>query len=79
MLSYCLNCNKNAERADLTVLKTKNDKTMLSWKCVICGSRRSRFIKNQEASESLSSSCIKTSLRFHYRIIFCLKCIDPLT
>ena len=30
MLSYCLNCNKNAERADLTVLKTKNDKTMLS-------------------------------------------------
>ena len=32
------------------VLKTKNDKTMISSKCDICNTKKSRFIKKQEAS-----------------------------
>ena len=31
-------------------------------KCAICGSKNSRFIKEQEASESLNSLRIKTAL-----------------
>ena len=31
-------------------------------KCVICGSKKSRFIKNQEAKELLSNLGIKTPL-----------------
>ena len=44
------------------MLKTKNGKIMLSSKCDICGNRKSRFIKNQEAIRSLSSLGIKTPL-----------------
>ena len=35
---------------------------MLLRKCAICGSKKSRFIKNQEAKESLSNLGIKTPL-----------------
>ena len=35
---------------------------MLSSKCAACGSKRSRFIKEQEKKGLLSSSGIKTSL-----------------
>ena len=35
---------------------------MLLSKCVICGSEKSRFIKNQEAKELLSNLSIKTPL-----------------
>ena len=35
---------------------------MLSSKCAICGSRKSRFMKEQEAKGLFSSLGIKTSL-----------------
>ena len=35
---------------------------MLLSKCAICGSKKSRFIKNQEAKGVLSNSGIKTPL-----------------
>ena len=35
---------------------------MLLSKCSICGSKKSRFIKNQEAKELLSNLGIKTPL-----------------
>ena len=35
---------------------------MLSSKCAICGSRKSRFMKEQEANELLNSLGIKTPL-----------------
>ena len=35
---------------------------MLSSKCAICGSRKSRFMKEQEANGLLSSLGIKTPL-----------------
>ena len=31
------------------VIKTKNGRTMLLSKCAICGSKKSRFMKKQEA------------------------------
>ena len=35
---------------------------MLLSKCAICGSKKSRFIRKQEASGFLSSLCLKTPL-----------------
>ena len=35
---------------------------MVLSKCAICGSKKSRFIKNQETKELLSNLGIKTSL-----------------
>ena len=53
---------KNTKNIDAKVLKTKNDKTMLSSKCAIEGSRKSRFMKEQEAKRLLRSLRIKTLL-----------------
>ena len=53
---------KNKENVDSKVLKTKNDKTMLSLKCVVCSSKKSRFMKEQEAKGILSSLGLKIPL-----------------
>ena len=62
MKSYCLKCRKNTENINLRVLKTTNGGTMLLSKCAICDSKKSRFIKNQEAKGLLSNLGIKTPL-----------------
>ena len=62
MESYCLKCKKNTENINPKVSKTSNGRTMVLSKCAICGSKKSRFIKNQEAKELLSNLGIKTSL-----------------
>ena len=54
MESYCLKCRKNTENIDPQVSSTTNARTMILSKCAICGSKRSRFIKNQEAKGLLS-------------------------
>ena len=53
---------KNAENINPRVSKPSNGKTMVLPKCAICGSTKSRFIKKQEASETLSSLGFKTPL-----------------
>ena len=47
MLSYFLNCKKNSENVGKKVLKTKNTRTMLSSKCIVDGSKKSRFIREE--------------------------------
>ena len=44
------------------VSNTSNGKTMILSKCAICGSKKSRFIKNQEAKRLLSKLGIRTPL-----------------
>ena len=44
------------------VSETINGKTMLLSKCAICGSKKSRFMKEQEAKGILSSLDLKTPL-----------------
>ena len=46
---------KNTENVDPKVLKTKNGRTMLLSKCAVCGSKKSRFMKEQVAKGILSS------------------------
>ena len=62
MKSYCLKCKKDTENINPNVSKTRNNRTMLLSKCAICGSKKSRFIKNQEAKGILSNLGIKTPL-----------------
>ena len=62
MLSYCLKCKKNTESINPKVLKTTNGKTMILSKCAICGSKKSKFIKEQQAKGLLSNLGLRTSL-----------------
>ena len=55
MLSYCLKCRKNTEIRNPKVVRTKNGRIMLLSKFSICDSKKSIFIKEQEASGLLSS------------------------
>ena len=62
MKSYCLKCRKDTENINSKVLKTSNGRTMVLSKCAVCGSKKSRFITNQEAKGLLSNLGIKTPL-----------------
>ena len=62
MKSYYLKCRKSTENINPRVSKTSNGKTKLLSKCTICDSKKSRFIKNQEAKGILSNLGIRTPL-----------------
>ena len=62
MLSYCLKCKKNTESINPIVSKTSNGQTIILSKCAICDSKKSKFIKEQQAKVLLSNLGIKTPL-----------------
>ena len=62
MLSYCLKCRKNIESKNAKVVRTKTRRITLLLKCAVRDSKKSKFIKQQEASGLLRSLGIKTSL-----------------
>ena len=62
MKSYCLKCKKDTENINPKVSKISNKRIMVLSKCTICGSKKSRFIENQEAKGLLSNLGIKTPL-----------------
>ena len=66
MLSYCLKCRKSTESQNPKIARTENGRIMLLSNCVVCNSKKSKFIKEQEASELLSSLGIKTPLNKIY-------------
>ena len=62
MESYCLKCKRNSENIDPKDSAGSNGRVMMLWKCAICGSKKSRFIKSKEAKGLLSKLSIKTPL-----------------
>ena len=67
MLTYCLKCRKNTKNIDAKMIKTKNGNLVFLSKRTVCNSKKSRFIKEQEAKRLLSNLGIKTPLsKFHY-------------
>ena len=62
MESYCLKCKKHTENIDPNVSASSNGRVMILSKRAICGSKKSRFIKHQEAKGLLSKLGIKTPL-----------------
>ena len=62
MESYCLKCKIYTKNINPQVPSTSNGKMMILSKCAICGSKKSKFIKKQEAKGLLSKLGIKTPL-----------------
>ena len=62
MKSYCLKCKVDSKNIDLRVSNTINGRTMILSKCAICSSKKSRFIKDQEAKGLLRSLGVRTPL-----------------
>ena len=61
MKTYCSKCKKNTKNVNPKISSSSNGKGMIS-KCAICSSKKSRFIKNQEAKGLLSNLGIRTPL-----------------
>ena len=61
MLSYCSKCRRNTEKKSKSC-KIKNARMMLLSKCEVCEYKKLKYIKDQEATELLSSLGIKTPL-----------------
>ena len=62
MESYCLKCTKYTKNINPQVLGTSNGKLMILSNCAICGNKKSKFIKKQDAKGLLSKLDIKTPL-----------------
>ena len=60
MKSYCLKCRKDTEIINPRVSNTRNGRTMILSKCAICGSKKLKFVKNEESKGLLSNLCVKT-------------------
>ena len=62
ILSYCLKCRKNTKNINPKISENSNGKTMILSNCIICGTKKSKFIKKQKANGLLSSLGIKRPL-----------------
>ena len=61
MKTYCVNCRKDTENIDPKIVRKKN-RLVIQLKCSVCGIKKSRFVKEQEARVLLSNLGIKTPL-----------------
>ena len=43
-ITYCLSCKKDTRNINLRIVKTKNNKRVMSSKCSICNNKKSIFI-----------------------------------
>ena len=62
MLSHCLKCGENTKSISPLVSKGINGGTITLSKCVVCNTKKTRFIKKQEAKGLLSNLGIRTLL-----------------
>ena len=62
MKSYCLKGKKNTENINPRVSNTSNGRKTILSKCATCGSKKSKFIKNQEAKGLFSNLGVRTPL-----------------
>ena len=62
MKSYFLKCKKDTENKNPRDSNTSNGRIMILSKCAICGNKKFRFTKNQEAKDLLSNLGIRTPL-----------------
>ena len=62
MPTYCLKCRRDTENINPKMVRTKNNRLIMQSKCPICGIKKLRFVKEQEAKGLLSNLGIKTPL-----------------
>ena len=59
---YCVKCRKDTENIDSKMVRTKDNRLIMQAKCLSCGIKKSRLLKEQEAKGLLSNLGIKTLL-----------------
>ena len=57
--TYCLSCRKYTKNTKPRIAKSKNNRSMIQSNCAICNSKKSRFIKEHQASGLLSNLGLK--------------------
>ena len=62
MKSYCLRCRKDTENINPRVSNKSNGRTMILSKFAIYDSKKSRFIKDQEAKGLLTNLGVRAPL-----------------
>ena len=62
MKTYCTKCGKDTKNINTKMVRTKNNRLIIQSKCPVCGIKKSRFVKEQEAKGLLSNLGIKTPL-----------------
>ena len=60
--TYCLVCKDYTKNNNLKIVRNRQNRLMIQSNCAICGSKKSRFIKEQQAMGILSNLGIKTPL-----------------
>ena len=63
MKTYCVKCKKDTENIDSKMVRTKNNRLVTQSKCSVCGIKKSRFVKEQEAKGLLINLGIRKLLR----------------
>ena len=67
MKTYCVSFKKNTVNKNSCVKRTKESWLMLLSNCVVCGKKKLKFIKNQEASKLLGDLGFKIPIKkFQY-------------
>ena len=62
MLCYCLKCRENTKSICPLVSKAINGGTIILSKCAVCNTKKTIFIKKQDAKGLLSNLGIRTLL-----------------
>ena len=60
--TYCLVCRKYIKNINPKIVRIRQNRSMIQSNCAICGSNKSRFIKEQQAMGILRNLGIKTPL-----------------
>ena len=57
-----MKCKRDTENIDPKMFRTKNNRLIMQSKCSVCGIKKSRFVKEQEAKGLLSNLGIRRLL-----------------
>ena len=57
--TYCLSCRKYIKNINPRIFRNKHNRSMIQLNCAICGSKKSRFIKEHQAMGLFSDLGIK--------------------
>ena len=58
--TYCLACRKHTKSINPKIVRNRQNRLMIQSNCAICSSKKSRFIKEQQAMGILSNLGMKT-------------------
>ena len=62
MKTYCVKYRRDTGNIDPKIVRTKNNRLVMQSKCFVCGIKKSRFVKEQEAKGLLSNLEIRAPL-----------------